>query len=144
MAQTNWVKLEIPSDTRNVAFARTAVALFASQLDWTLDELEDIKVAVSEAVSNSVIHGYQLGEGVVRVEASYEDQKLTIVVEDFGQGIPDIEQAQETGYTTIPEERMGLGFTFMHEYMDEVRVISEVHKGTKVILIKEVPRRPEG
>ncbi|HPT83073.1 MAG TPA: anti-sigma F factor, partial [Limnochordia bacterium] len=126
------------------AFARTAVALFASQLDWTLDELEDIKVAVSEAVSNSIIHGYQLQEGVVRVEASYEGRRLTIVVEDFGQGIPDVEQAQETGYTTIPEERMGLGFTFMHEYMDQVLVSSEVQKGTKVILIKEVPQRAEG
>ncbi len=144
MADTNWVKFEIPSDTRNVAFARTAVALFASQLDWTLDELEDIKVAVSEAVSNSIIHGYQLQEGVVRVEASYEGRRLTIVVEDFGQGIPDVEQAQETGYTTIPEERMGLGFTFMHEYMDQVLVSSEVQKGTKVILIKEVPQRAEG
>lgn len=144
MTDTNWVKFEIPSDTRNVAFARTAVALFASQLDWTLDELEDIKVAVSEAVSNSIIHGYQLQEGVVRVEASYEGRRLTIVVEDFGQGIPDVEQAQETGYTTIPEERMGLGFTFMHEYMDQVLVSSEVQKGTKVILIKEVPQRAEG
>lgn len=141
MATTNWIKLEIPSDTRNVAFARTAVALFASQLDWTLDELEDIKVAVSEAVSNSIIHGYQLQEGIVHVRASYEEQELTIVVEDFGQGIPDIAQAQEAGYTTIPEERMGLGFTFMHEYMDEVLVSSELHKGTKVVLIKRVPAR---
>ncbi|HHW72505.1 MAG TPA: anti-sigma F factor [Firmicutes bacterium] len=144
MAERNWVKFEFPSDTRNVAFARTAVALFASQLDWTLDELEDIKVAVSEAVSNSIIHGYQLGAGIVRVEVEYEGSKLTIVVEDYGQGIPDVAQAQETGFTTIPEERMGLGFTFMHEYMDEVLVSSEVQKGTKVILIKEVPQRPEG
>ncbi|NMB02641.1 MAG: anti-sigma F factor [Firmicutes bacterium] len=138
MASTNWIKLEIPSDTRNVAFARTTLALFASQLDWTLDELEDIKVAVSEAVSNSIIHGYQLQEGVVHIDASYVDNELTIVVEDFGQGIADIEQAQETGYTSIPEERMGLGFTFMHEYMDEVLVSSQVHKGTKVTLIKRV------
>lgn len=144
MAERNWVKFEFPSDTRNVAFARTAVALFASQLDWTLDELEDIKVAVSEAVSNSIIHGYQLGAGIVRVEVEYEGSKLTIVVEDYGQGISDVAQAQETGFTTIPEERMGLGFTFMHEYMDEVLVSSEVQKGTKVILIKEVPQRPEG
>jgi stage II sporulation protein AB (anti-sigma F factor) len=80
----------------------------------------------------------------VRVEVEYEGSKLTIVVEDYGQGIPDVAQAQETGFTTIPEERMGLGFTFMHEYMDEVLVSSEVQKGTKVILIKEVPQRPEG
>lgn len=138
MASTNWIKLEIPSDTRNVAFARTALALFASQLDWTLDELEDIKVAVSEAVSNSIIHGYLLQEGNVYINASYTDNELTIVVEDYGQGIPDIEQAQETGYTTIPEERMGLGFTFMHEYMDEVLVSAQIQEGTKVTMTKRV------
>ncbi|HBG01182.1 MAG TPA: anti-sigma F factor, partial [Firmicutes bacterium] len=95
MTTTNWIKLEIPSDTRNVAFARTAVALFASQLDWTLDELEDIKVAVSEAVSNSMIHGYDLRQGLVNIEASYTGPELRVVVEDFGRGIADIEQAQE-------------------------------------------------
>lgn len=138
MTNTNWIKLEIPSDTRNVAFARTAVALFASQLDWTLDELEDIKVAVSEAVSNSVIHGYELRDGLVRIEVSYTGPELSITIQDFGQGIADIEQAQEVGYTSIPEERMGLGFTFMHEYMDEVLVASQVEKGTTVTMIKRV------
>lgn len=140
MESTNWVKLEIPSDTRNVAFARTALALFAAQLDWTLDELEDLKVAVSEAVSNSVIHGYKLQAGIVKIEASYRDNVLTICIEDFGQGIADLEQAQETGYSSMPEERMGLGFTFMHEYMDEVLVTSKIHEGTKVTLIKKVLR----
>lgn len=138
MISTNWVKLEIPSDTRNVAFARTALALFASQLDWTLDELEDIKLAVSEAVSNSVIHGYRHLEGIIKIEASYLGAELTIVIEDFGQGIADIEQAQETGFSSIPEERMGLGFTFMHEYMDKVLVSSQIQKGTKVTMIKKV------
>ncbi|NMB19858.1 MAG: anti-sigma F factor [Firmicutes bacterium] len=138
MTTTNWIKLEIPSDTRNVAFARTAVALFASQLDWTLDELEDIKVAVSEAVSNSVIHGYALQEGNVFMEVSYHGPELRIMVEDFGKGIEDLEAAQEVGFTSIPEERMGLGFTFMHEYMDEVMVSSELGKGTKVTMIKRV------
>ncbi len=138
MISTNWIKLEIPSDTRNVAFARTAVALFASQLDWTLDELEDIKVAVSEAVSNSVIHGYGLQEGLIKIAVSYTGPELSIVIEDFGRGIADIEQAQEVGFTSIPEERMGLGFTFMHEYMDEVRVSSQVDTGTTVTMIKRV------
>ena len=138
MTSTNWIKLEIPSDTRNVAFARTAVALFASQLDWTLDELEDIKVAVSEAVSNSVIHGYGLQEGLVKIKVAYTGPELSIVIEDFGRGIADIEQAQEVGFTSIPEERMGLGFTFMHEYMDEVRVSSQVDAGTTVTMIKRV------
>ncbi|HKM43293.1 MAG TPA: anti-sigma F factor [Limnochordia bacterium] len=138
MTSTNWIKLEIPSDTRNVAFARTAVALFASQLDWTLDELEDIKVAVSEAVSNSVIHGYALQEGLVKMEVSYRGSELRIVVEDFGKGIEDIDAVQEVGFTSIPEERMGLGFTFMHEYMDEVMVASQLEKGTKVTMVKRV------
>ncbi|HHU61695.1 MAG: anti-sigma F factor [Bacillota bacterium] len=138
MTDKNWVKIEFASDTKNVAFARTALALFASQLDWTLDEIEDIKVAVSEAVSNSVIHGYELQEGVIKLEASYEEDILTISIEDFGKGITDIAQAKETGYSSIPEERMGLGFTFMHEYMDEVVVLSEIQKGTKVTMNKKV------
>lgn len=138
MESTNWIKLEFPSDTRNVAFARTALALFAAQLDWTLDELEDIKVAVSEAVSNSIIHGYQLQAGIVYVQASHSEQNLEITIEDFGEGISDIEQATETGYSSIPEERMGLGFTFMYEYMDAVKIISEVGVGTKVIMQKSV------
>ncbi|NLL47938.1 MAG: anti-sigma F factor [Firmicutes bacterium] len=138
MTTTNWIKLEIPSDTRNVAFARTAVALFASQLDWTLDELEDIKVAVSEAVSNSVIHGYGLQDGIIHMDVSYQGSELRIRIEDFGKGIEDLEAAQEVGYTSIPEERMGLGFTFMHEYMDEVLVTSELGMGTTVTMIKRV------
>ena len=138
MESTNWIRLEFPSDTRNVAFARTALALFAAQLDWTLDQLEDIKVAVSEAVSNSIIHGYQLQEGIVHVQASHSGQVLEITIEDFGQGIADIERAKETGYSSIPVERMGLGFTFMYEYMDEVHVTSEVEVGTKVTMIKRV------
>ena len=112
--------------------------MFASQLDWTLDELEDIKVAVSEAVSNSVIHGYGLQEGLIKIAVSYTGPELSIVIEDFGRGIADIEQAQEVGFTSIPEERMGLGFTFMHEYMDEVRVSSQVDTGTTVTMIKRV------
>jgi|SRR5690554_2364217 stage II sporulation protein AB (anti-sigma F factor) len=143
MENRNWIKLEFPSDSRNVGFARTAVALFASQLDWTLDELEDIKVAVSEAVSNCVIHAYRLEEGLVKLEVSHDGSSLEILVEDSGVGIPDIELARETGYTSVPEERMGLGFTFMHEYMDEVQVYSEVDKGTRVRMVKKVPERED-
>lgn len=143
MENTNWIKLEFPSETRNVAFARTSLALFAAQLDWTFDELEDIKVAVSEAVSNSVIHGYPLEKGIIKVQASYTAGQLQIVVEDFGQGIENIEKAKETGFSTIPEERMGLGFTFMYEYMDEVLVSSLPEQGTKVIMTKKV-NHPQG
>lgn len=136
METSNWIKLEFPSNTRNVAFARTSLALFAAQLDWTLEELEDIKVAVSEAISNSIIHGYQLQAGIVQVQAHYEEDLLTIIIEDFGQGIADLALAKETGYSSMPEERMGLGFTFMYEYMDEVEVSSELTKGTKVTMSK--------
>lgn len=141
MEKKNWIRLEFPSETRNVGFARTALALFASQLDWTLDEIEDIKVAVSEAVSNCVIHGYGLERGVIRIEASHGDNVLEIVIEDFGRGIEDLQLAQETGYSSIPAERMGLGFTFMHEYMDEVQLASEIDRGTTVKLSKKVPER---
>lgn len=141
MENTNWVRLEFPSDTRNVGFARTALALFSSQLDWTLDELEDIKVAVSEAVSNCVIHAYNLEGGSIKITASHDGRTLEIVIEDSGSGIADIELAKETGYTSVPEERMGLGFTFMHEYMDQVQVFSEVNKGTKIKMVKKVPKR---
>ena len=104
----------------------------------TLDELEDIKVAVSKP--SQLGHSrYQHQSGTIIVQASYGKEQLEIVVEDFGQGIPDIEQAKETGYTTIPEERMGLGLTFIFEYMDEVLLTSQVNEGTKVIMRKNVP-----
>lgn len=137
----NWIKLEFPGTSINVGFARAAIAHFAAQLDITLDELEDIKVAVSEAVSNCVVHGYREKSGNVIIEASYEGSRLEIIVEDFGQGIPDIAAAQETGFTTLPEERMGLGLTFMREYMDELQLYSEVNVGTKVVMVKNIPPR---
>lgn len=140
----NWIELEFPGTSINVGFARAAIAHFAAQLDITLDELEDIKVAVSEAVSNSVVHGYRAKQGNVVVRASYDDNQLEIVIEDFGHGIPDIEVAQETGFTTIPEERMGLGLTFMREYMDELRLYSQVEVGTKVVMVKHIPQLQTG
>lgn len=140
----NWIELVFPGTSINVSFARAVVAHFAAQLDITLDELEDIKVAVSEAVSNCVVHGYREKEGNVVIRASYEESRLEIIVEDFGHGIPDIEVAQETGYTTLPEERMGLGLTFMREYMDELHIYSEVEVGTKVVMVKQIPARQAG
>lgn len=137
MAPKNWIKVEFPSEPANVAFARTTIALFASQLEFTLEDLDDIKVAISEAVSNSVIHGYKDSYGKIVLEASYTDNNLVISVEDFGHGIPDIAQAKEAGYTTIPEERMGLGLVFIHEYMDDVKIQSEAEKGTKVVMHKQ-------
>ncbi|HHX02216.1 MAG TPA: anti-sigma F factor [Firmicutes bacterium] len=136
----NWVRLEFPSESVNVLFARTAVAVFASQLDLTLEEIEDIKVAVSEAVSNCVIHAYRDTSGSILVECKYTTAELEITVEDFGCGIPDIVQASEAGYTTIPEERMGLGLVFMHELMDHLNIASEVSKGTRVVMTKKIPQ----
>ncbi|NMB38344.1 MAG: anti-sigma F factor [Firmicutes bacterium] len=137
MENKNWMKLEFPSESVNVLFARTAVAVFASQLEITLEELEDIKVAVSEAVSNSVIHGYRDSHGTILLSAEISDNAFVVTVEDYGCGIPDIEQAKETGYTTIPQERMGLGLIFIYELMDKVSITSEVNQGTKVVMTKE-------
>lgn len=137
MENKNWMKLEFPSESVNVLFARTAVAVFASQLDITLEELEDIKVAVSEAVSNCVIHGYRGSHGTIFLSVEYSKKAFVVTVEDYGCGIPDIEQAKETGYTTIPQERMGLGLIFIYELMDKVLITSEVNRGTKIVMTKE-------
>jgi len=137
MEPKNWVKLEFPSETVNVSFVRTTVAMFASQLTFSLEEIEDIKVAISEAVSNCVIHGYRDKYGNIFVQASHDGDELEVKITDYGHGIADIEQAKEAGYTTVPEERMGLGMAFMHEYMDRVLISSEVGTGTTVILYKK-------
>jgi len=139
MEAKNWVKFEFPSESVNVLFARTAIAMFASQLDFTLEDIEDIKVAVSEAVSNCVIHAYRNSYGTIVLSAQYSESEIVITVEDFGCGIPDIDQACEASYTTIPEERMGLGLVFIHELMDHVQIYSQVDKGTKVVMTKKVP-----
>lgn len=136
METKNWIRLEFPSEPVNVGFARTAIAIFASQLELTLDEIEDIKVAVSEAVSNCVIHGYGASDGNIKMEAKYSEQEIEISIEDFGCGIPDIVQAKEVSFSTIPEERMGLGLVFIHELMDQVTISSQVGQGTKVTMIK--------
>lgn len=141
METKNWIKLEFPSESVNVSFARAAIAVFASQLDVTLDQIEDIKVAVSEAVSNSVIHGYRDEPGSIILSAKYTDSVLEVLVEDSGCGISDIGQAQEASFSTIPEERMGLGLVFIRELMDQVTIESEVNKGTKVVMIKHI--KPE-
>lgn len=139
MEVKNWIRIEFPSESVNVMFARTAIALFASQLDLTLEEIEDIKVAVSEAVSNCVIHAYRKSYGNIVLAAQFSENELRVTVEDFGCGIPDITKASEASYTTIPEERMGLGLVFIHELMDHVVIESEVDQGTKVMLTKKIP-----
>ena len=130
--------LTMDSLSKNEEFARVAVAVFASRLDPTLEELDDIKTAVSEAVTNAVIHGYQNGEGTIEICARAQaDGLFTVTVKDTGIGIADIKKAMEPMFTTAPEgERSGMGFSFMEAFMDQVQVESEPGKGTTVTMKK--------
>ncbi len=137
MDYKNYMKLEFDSKSQNEAFARVVVASFAAQLDPTLEEIADIKTAVSEAVTNAIIHGYEDQMGIVRVTCNIRNTQLEIFVEDEGKGINDISQAMEPLYTSKPElERSGMGFTVMETFMDEVNVYSEPNKGTKIKMVK--------
>ncbi|SDZ15405.1 stage II sporulation protein AB (anti-sigma F factor) [Proteiniborus ethanoligenes] len=133
----NSMRLEFPSKSQNESFARVVVAAFASQLDPTIEEISDIKTAVSEAVTNAIIHGYENRNGKVVIECKIEGNKIEIIVEDEGVGIEDINRAIEPFYTSRPElERSGMGFTVMETFMDELHIISEINKGTKVRMMK--------
>ena len=134
--------LTMDSLSKNEEFARVAVAVFASRLDPTLEELDDIKTAVSEAVTNAVIHGYQNGEGTIEICArARADGLFTVTVKDTGIGIADIKKAMEPMFTTAPEgERSGMGFSFMEAFMDQVEVVSAPGKGTAVTMKKKIGR----
>ena len=135
----NEMKLEFVSKTNNEAFARIAVAAFVSQLDPTIDELSDIKTAVSEAVTNSIIHGYEDEEGIVKITAKLFGNTVEIEVSDNGKGIANIEEARKPLYTSKPNmERSGMGFTIMESFMDYVAVESAVGLGTKVTMKKKI------
>lgn len=135
----NKVSIELMSKSQNEGFARVAVAAFVSQLDPTVEELTDVKTAVSEAVTNSIIHGYEnKKEGIIKIEATISGYEITISIEDFGRGITNVEQAMEPLYTSKPElERSGMGFTVMETFMDSLEVNSEEGKGTKVVMKKK-------
>ena len=121
--------------------ARVAVAVFLSRMDPTLEEIEDVKTAVSEAVTNAVIHGYQGGEGTITLEVSVEEDVLTVLVQDEGVGIRDVAKAMEPMYTTAPDgERSGMGFSFMEAFMDQVEVVSAPGSGTTVTMRKKIGR----
>lgn len=138
MIERNYMKLEFLSKSNNESFARVVVAAFASQLDPTIEELSDIKTAVSEAVTNAIIHGYEYGEGLVIVEAVIEGDKIEIIIQDNGKGIEDINKAMEPFYTSKPDlERSGMGFTVMETFMDQLVVESHIDKGTKVKMTKK-------
>ena len=138
----NYITLEFLSRSSNEAFARTAVAGFAAQMDPTLNELEDIKTAVSEAVTNAIVHGYPNILGKVTVKARIcEGNTLEISVKDHGRGIPDVEQARRPMFTTGGEERSGMGVTIMESLMDHLAVKSVPGKGTTVTLRKKLAAR---
>lgn len=138
----NQVILEFPSRSSNEGFARTAAACFAAQLDPTLEEINDIKTAVSEAVTNAIVHAYPntLGKIVLKLRIR-EDHSLEIIVRDWGVGIADIEQARTPMFTTGSEERAGMGFTIMESFMDVMKVRSTPKKGTTVTLRRKIARR---
>lgn len=135
----NEMKLEFLSKSANEAFARIAVAAFASQLDPTIEEIADIKTAVSEAVTNSIIHGYENREGIVKLHCMIKDNSIIIQVSDTGIGIEDIDTAKEPLYTSKPNlERSGMGFTIMQSFMDELNIESVLNLGTKVTMRKVI------
>lgn len=133
------MSFEMESHSCNEQFARVVVAVFLARLDPTIEELDDVKTAVSEAVTNCIIHGYEGGEGIIRVETSIEGQEATIRVIDKGVGIADVAQAMEPMYTSRPqEERSGMGFSFMEAFMDELSVESAPGAGTTVTMKKVI------
>lgn len=139
--ETETMRMEIESYSHNEEFARVVVAVFMSRLNPTLEEVDDVKTAVSEAVTNSVIHGYQCGPGIIYIEASVHGRELTVSVRDTGTGIADVEKAREPMYTTdCTGERSGMGFAFMEALMDQVQVQSEVGRGTAVTMKKLIGR----
>lgn len=136
----NKISIEFLSKSENEAFARVAVSAFIAQLDPTIEELTDIKTAVSEAVTNSIIHGYENREdGRVRIDAALIDDEVEIIISDFGVGIENVEKAKEPLYTSRPDlERSGMGFTVMESFMDSLEVYSEKNKGTRVVIRKKI------
>ena len=142
MNAENYVTLEFPSRSANEGFARAAAACFAAQLDPTLEEVNDIKTAVSEAVTNAIVHAYpdSIGQVVVKVRIC-PDQVLEVTVRDHGRGIPDIEKARQPMFTTGGEERSGMGFTIMESFMDALKVRSAPGKGTTVTMRRKIARR---
>ena len=142
MKAENYTTVEFPSRSANESYARTVAACFAARLDPTLDEINDIKTAVSEGVTNAIVHAYpdSIGKIVMKLRLK-EPNTLEIVIRDWGVGIPDVEQARQPLYTTGNEERSGMGFTIMESFMDDLRVRSMPGKGTTVTMKKRVSRR---
>ena len=135
----NFMRTEFFSKSSNEGFARAAVSAFLSQLDPTIKQLAEIKTAVSEAVTNAIVHGYESMSGLVTLTCQWKERLVTITVEDKGCGISDVAMARTPLFTTKPElERSGMGFTVMESFMDSVEVYSKEHSGTKVVMVKKL------
>ena len=142
MKSENYMNLEFPSRSANEAFARSAIACFAAQLDPTLDELGDIKTAVSEAVTNCIVHAYPDSLGKVELKLRlYPGNELELIVRDWGIGIADVEQARAPLFTTGNEERSGMGFTIMESFMTDLKVSSKPGKGTTLQMRRKIIRK---
>lgn len=142
MNSINYIKLEFPSKSVNEGYARSAIAAFAAQLDPTLEELGDIRTAVSEAVTNCIVHAYPDAIGTIWMKARILDgDKLEIMIRDKGRGIENLSQAMEPLFTTGGEERSGMGFTIMESFTDKLKVRSAPGKGTTVTMIRRIRRR---
>ena len=142
MKYDNYIKVEFPSKSCNENLARSIAGVFASQLDPTIDELGDVKTAVSEAVTNCVVHAYPDSIGRIMLRCRLlEGNKLEIVVKDWGKGIEDVEKARTPLFTTGGEERSGMGFTIMESFMDKLTVRSVPGEGTTVLMTRVLPRR---
>ena len=139
MKNENEMKLEFLSKSNNEAFARITVAAFVASLDPTIEEISDIKTAVSEAVTNSIVHGYEDKIGIINLKCKIEDRKVIIEITDNGKGIENIEMAKQPLYTSKPNlERSGMGFTIMESFMDELKIESVLGVGTKITMSKQI------
>lgn len=135
----NYLKIEFPAKSENESLARTVCAAFLLELDPTVEEMTEIKTAISEGVTNAIIHAYKNGEGLVRIYCVSEDNEVTYTIEDTGCGIEDIEKAKEPLFSGSGDpERSGMGFSIMEAFTDELRVESSVGKGTRIIMRKRI------
>ncbi len=142
MKYDNYIKLEFPSKSCNESLARSVAGVFAAQLDPTMEELGDIKTAVSEAVTNCVVHAYPESIGKILLRCRVlEGDRLEIVVRDWGRGIEDVDKARTPLFTTGGEDRSGMGFTIMESFMDNLKVRSRPGEGTTVVMTRTIPLR---
>lgn len=144
MMTTNQVTVEFVSNPENERLARVMISAFSTVLDPTLEEMADMKTAVSEAVTNAILHGYEKKRGMICMELQRKNRTITVKISDRGEGIEDIEKAMEPLFTTKPDqERTGMGFSFMEAFMDELDVVSKVGEGTTVTMKRTIPKREQ-